>query len=83
MLEQIKEIINNIGIWNFSLAITLFIISVILNVVLYLRSNKTKKPSYSVRNYELLSDEIKSLDDLSVLWQGNPLKNLTLSRVLI
>lgn len=74
----IKNIVDSIGIWN---AISLSV--GILGVILTIRSIKKMKPSYSVRNIKLFSEKIQTIDDLNVLWQGKPLKNLTLSRVLI
>jgi hypothetical protein len=65
-----------------AISIGIAILSIALAVLFYFRTRRVKKPVWSVRTTNLVTDRSARLPLLSVLYEGKSVQNLSISRVL-
>ena len=64
-------------------SIFLAIIGIILSVIFYFKSKRTKKLKTKLRSINLLKDSIKKIDGLNIEFLGNPIPNLTITKLAL
>ena len=78
---MIAVVLNN-SMLNFG-SFLLGFVGVLLAVVFYFRSRNFKRLSFSVRSFQLLSNELSTLPGFSASYSGRVLSNLTASKILL
>lgn len=59
----------------------LAIFSILLSVIFYLKSKKTKDPSYLVKSYSLIENHVTTIDGLEILFNDKSISCLTLTKL--
>jgi hypothetical protein len=69
--------------WLNVASIALGLIGIILAIVFYFKSKKSKKPIYRIRNINLMKGNISKIKSVDILYQGNKIDNLSISKIVI
>lgn len=69
--------------WLNILFIILTLISIFLSIWFYIKSKRTRKPTYCVRTFNLVRDKINKIDSVNILYQGEKIDNLSISKIAI
>lgn len=80
MLPEFLEWLNRNQWLNVGFLV-LGLLSIIISVLLYLRSRKEKIPVYNVRSIALVRDSCHALPEVRILYRDTELKDLTLTRL--
>lgn len=67
--------------WFALLSFLIAIIGVIMAIFFYYRSKKVKSPCYAIESINVVKDLESKIDSLEVLYDGKPVKNLTVTRI--
>ena len=81
-MTDILEFINK-NPWLNILFIILTLISIFLSIWFYIKSKKTKKPTYCIRTFNLVRDKINKIDSVNIFYQGEKIDNLSISKIAI
>lgn len=79
---EILDFINK-NPWLNILFIILTLISIFLSIWFYIKSKKTRKPMYCIRTFILVRDMIGKIDSVNILYQGEKIENLSISKIAI
>src|SRR4030042_2419932 len=55
-------------------------ISILLSLVLYIKSRKYKRPCFNVRTFQLIEDTVNKIEAVEISYQGERVKNLCLTK---
>ncbi len=61
----------------------LAILSIVISVILYIKSKRKKRPCFHMKTFKLIEDSIKEIEAVEILYQGQTVKNLSLSKVAL
>ena len=67
--------------WMNLIFLFLALISIIISVVLYIKSKKSRLPFYSIRSINLIKEKISKIKSVEILYEGNKVDNLTISKL--
>ncbi len=84
-MEYIKALAENLNqnpLMNM-VFLLLAIFGIILSVYLFLKSKKEIKPCINKKSFELISDSISNIEDMDILYKGEKIPNLTLSKIAL
>ena len=71
----------DINVFTQILSLSIGIIGLILGILFYLKGKKNKKPIFSIRSYNLINELSGKIPQLEVLYSGNKISNLTISKI--
>jgi hypothetical protein len=64
------------------LSFAVAIVSVAITVIIYLKSRREKIPCYNINSYNVITDFVNMFDSLEILYSGQAVKNLTVSKIV-
>ncbi|MFT3911426.1 MAG: hypothetical protein QM737_18530 [Ferruginibacter sp.] len=84
-MEKMKHFLKwlNDNQWLNLIFLVLAILSIILSFYLFIKSKKKKRPQYSKRSINVISDKIQSVGDIKISYQGKNVNNLTVTKIVI
>jgi len=59
------------------------ITGIFLAIFFYFRSRRSKKPFYSLRSFNLISERLQKYQDIKILFRNEPVNNLTMTKVAL
>lgn len=71
----------DINVFTQILSLSIGIIGLFLAILFYLKGKKNKKPIFSIRSYNLVNELSGEIPQLEVLYSGNKISNLTISKI--
>ncbi|GGK32346.1 hypothetical protein GCM10007962_28380 [Yeosuana aromativorans] len=83
VISLLRDFFNTLSqndILNFVFLI-LAILSILISIILYVKSKKEKEPVYLLRSFNLFKGNKKSLKDLSIDYKGEKVEKLTITNV--
>lgn len=81
-MEKILEFINQ-NPWLNVLFILLTLTSIFLSLWFYFKSKKSKKPTYSLRTFNLIKEKINKIDSVEIQYHSNKIDNLSITKIAI
>jgi hypothetical protein len=69
--------------WLNIVSATFGLIGIILAIVIYIKSKKSKKPIYCIRNINLIKENIGKIKSVDILYYGGKIDNLSISKIVI
>lgn len=81
-MEQILELFKD-NPWLNIVFLFLAIISILLAVIFYIRSLKTRKPVYSKQTNRLVNSELSALSNLEIKYNKSIIENLSVTKIAI
>lgn len=69
--------------WSFVVGIVIAFLSIIISIVIYIRSKRIKNPIYATRTYNLIQEKIQKIKDVNITYKNNDINNFSISRVAI
>ena len=84
-MERVKQFLKwlNDNQWLNLIFLILAILGIILSIYLYIKSKRKKKPIYSKRSTNVISDSIQNVGDIQVAYLGKKVNNLTVTKIAI
>ncbi|MGB8217597.1 MAG: hypothetical protein WCE94_09895 [Candidatus Methanoperedens sp.] len=67
--------------WLIIIGFIITIISLLLAVIFYIKGKKVKLPYYAVNSHNIVRDLVSRIDDLDILYHGEPIENLTATKI--
>jgi hypothetical protein len=85
IIEKLKNIMKwlNDNQWLNVIFLLFAILGIIVSIYLYRKGKRRKKPLFSKRSVNVVSDSIQSFGDILVTYLGKPVENLTVTKVAI
>lgn len=82
-MSSIQQFIESFVVnpWFVLVSFLIAIISIILAFIFHSKSKKVKLPYYSIRSINIVRDLIKKIEDLDILYDGQPVENLTITKI--
>ncbi|WDO14531.1 hypothetical protein MH928_07495 [Flavobacterium sp. WW92] len=80
---DIKEVINQNEEYLNLFAFIIGLAGFILAFVFYFKAKNIKKVNYFIHSFNLINEDISSLEGLEVIYKGKKFKNLTISKIAI
>lgn len=71
----------DINVFTQILSLSIGIIGLFLAILFYRKGKKNKKPIFSIRSYNLVNELSGKIPKLEVLYSGNKINNLTISKI--
>lgn len=83
VIERLKNIMKwlNDNQWLNVIFLLFAILGIIVSIYLYRKGKRKKKPLFSKRSVNVVSDSIQSFGDILVTYLGKPVENLTVTKV--
>lgn len=69
--------------WIAMLSLLLAFAGIIIAVVIYIKSKKTKSVFYAIRNYNLIRDFVSKIPLLKISWDEEKIENVSISKVAL
>ncbi len=84
-MTSIKHLVEQIGAspWLNVASFVVGILGFILAFVFYFRAKREKIPQYQIRTFRLIQDNVSKIPALKILYDNQPVENLTLTRISI
>lgn len=80
IIQELVEWLNN-NQWLNLIFLLLAILSIVVSYLLYLKSKKTKKPTYLIKSFNLVKDQISKIEQVKILYEEEIIKNLTVTKI--
>ena len=55
--------------------------TIVVGVIIYFKQKRLRKPRYYIRSHNLITDFSNKFDKMQILYDGTPVKNLTVSKI--
>jgi len=81
-ISKIIAILNDNPLLNL-IFLLLACIGIIVSIVLFFASRKTKRPCFHFRTFKLIEDRINKVGDVEILYKGHRVDNISLTRVAL
>jgi hypothetical protein len=84
-MTSIQHLVEQIGAspWLNVASFVVGIVGFILAFVFYFRAKREKIPQYQIRTFRLIQDNVSKIPALKILYDNQPVENLTLTRISI
>jgi hypothetical protein len=81
-INSLLNILNSTPWLNFALLV-LAVVAIVLAIIFYFLSRRLRKPTYAIRNVNLIMDKVKRIESVELLFQKRHVDNLSIARVAI
>lgn len=78
-MEKLTQWLNQNPMLNL-VFLLLASVSILLSLVLYIKSRKYKRPCFNVRTFQLIEDTVNKIEAVEISYQGERVKNLSLTK---
>lgn len=82
IFKRITDYLNN-NPWLNVIFLALALLSIIVSIILYIKSKKSRIPTYSVRSVNLIKENIKKIKSVEILYEGKKVENLTITKLAL
>lgn len=85
MHVQINSLIYGLATnpWLAIISTFIGILSLILGIIFFIKSKKTKNPKVQIRSINLLRDSVEKFNGLQILYNGNKIPNVTVTKIAL
>ncbi|CAL2083489.1 conserved hypothetical protein [Tenacibaculum dicentrarchi] len=80
LIKELAEYLNN-NQWLNLVFLLLAISSIVVSYLLYLKSKKSKKPTYIIKSFNLVKEKVSKIEQVKILYDEKVINNLTVSKL--
>ena len=81
-MEKISQWLNQNPLLNL-VFLLLASVSILLSLVLYIKSRKYKRPCFNIRTFQLIEDSVNKIEAVEIRYQGERVQNLSLTKLAL
>ncbi|MCH7826483.1 MAG: hypothetical protein IIC75_00690 [Bacteroidetes bacterium] len=84
-MDKINELLNwfNENEWLNLIFFILAIISIIFSILFYLKNKKRKIPTYLIKSFNLIRNNLSTIEEVKIFFSDKEVQNLTVSKIAI
>lgn len=80
-LKSANDYLNS-NPWLNAIFLLLAIVSILASVIFYIKSRKSRIPTYIIRSINLVREHIKKIKSVEIQYLGNRVEDLTISKLM-
>lgn len=81
-IQKLLDFFNGNPVLNV-VSLLLAILGIVFTIYFYFKSKKNRIPTYIVRTINLVRENVKKIDTVSILYSGEKVKNLSISKIAL